>query len=405
MSLGNGNDADVKAMQAELGELRARVRTLEAEKRRPTLEGHGARVQAIAAEAAALQPLKEAAAATAPASAAALALGPSVRLEFTRDSPMFRKQCEAFENSLAGLDSLLGGLAIRLRDWSAALRASRDAARECAAWLKDRRHARALFGGNEALGDSSARCATLADALDSYALRQGRLADAFEAEVAAALDAFRAEELGDCEGFIGDVWRLGDAYEQKLCAALRLDTVDGDARAELKDARGAFERSRLALVRYLNGVDAAKCIVIGEAVAAAGEALEEDRRSGDGEAFWRLEAEASLCRQALPVAAKRRRIDGELWDRVGERLEGELRDELPGGGRSPRTSSAPTWSAALTTEVRSAASLRASRSDLAHARDEEILKQGYLHRRDDGLLGTLTRVAGMAPKRRWRRPA
>ena len=48
-------------------------------------------------------------------------------------------------------------------------------------------------------------------------------------------------------------------------------------------------------------------------------------------------------------------------------------------------------------------SLRASRSDLAHARDEEILKQGYLHRRDDGLLGTPTRVAGMAPKRRWHR--
>ena len=77
-------------------------------------------------------------------------------------------------------------------------------------------------------------------------------------------------------------------------------------------------------MRYLNGVDAAKCIIIGEAV-------EDDRRSSEGEAFWRLEAEASLCRQALPVAAKRRRIDGELWDRVGERLEGELRDELPGG--------------------------------------------------------------------------
>ena len=73
MSTSNGNDTDVKAMQAELRELRARVRTLEAEKRRPTLEGHGARVQAIAAEAAALQPLKEAAAATAPASAAVLA--------------------------------------------------------------------------------------------------------------------------------------------------------------------------------------------------------------------------------------------------------------------------------------------------------------------------------------------
>ena len=41
MSTGNGNDVDVKAMQAELRELRARVRTLEAEKRRPTLEGHG----------------------------------------------------------------------------------------------------------------------------------------------------------------------------------------------------------------------------------------------------------------------------------------------------------------------------------------------------------------------------
>ena len=63
MSTGNGNDTDVKAMQAELRDLRARVRTLEAEKRRPTLEGHGARLEAIAAEAAALQPLKEAAAA------------------------------------------------------------------------------------------------------------------------------------------------------------------------------------------------------------------------------------------------------------------------------------------------------------------------------------------------------
>ena len=271
-------------MQAELRELRARVRTLEAEKRRPTLEGHGARVQAIAAEAAALQPLKEAAAATAPASAAALALGPSVRLEYTRDSPMFRKQCEAFENSLAGLDSLLGGLAVRLRDWSAALRASRDAARDCAAWLKDRRHARALFGGNEALGDSSARCATLADALDSYAQRQGRLAEAFEAEVAAALDAFRAEELGDCEGFIGDVWRLGDAYEQKLCAALRLDTVDGDARADLKDARGAFERSRSrAQIKFCGALRAiaAESLVNCAQVAAGVSALPQRRRRGE----------------------------------------------------------------------------------------------------------------------------
>ena len=33
MSTGNGNDTDVKAMQAELRELRARVRDLEAERR------------------------------------------------------------------------------------------------------------------------------------------------------------------------------------------------------------------------------------------------------------------------------------------------------------------------------------------------------------------------------------
>ena len=398
----HGADTDVKAMQAELRDLRARVRTLEAEKRRPTLEGHGARVQAIAAEAAALQPLKEAAAATAPASAAALALGPSVRLEYSRDSPMFRRQCEGFESSLQGLDSLLGGLALRLRDWSTALQASSDGAKACAAWLKDKKHGRALFGGNEALGNSSQRCATLADALESYALKQAELADAFSNEIASSLDAFREEELGDAEGFIGDVWQLGDAYEQKLCAALCLDEkrLDGDMKTDLADARGAFERSRLALVRYLNSVDASKCIVIGEAVAAAGEAFSKERSSG-GEAAWRLDAEASLCRQALPVAARRRRIDGELWDRVGERLEGELRDELPTG--PVRTSSAPTWSAALTTEVRSAASLRASRADLAHARDEEVLKQGYLHRRDDGLLGTLTRVAGLAPKRRWHR--
>ena len=205
------DEKNVKAMQAELRDLRARVRTLEAEKRRPTLEGHGARVQAIAAEAAALQPLKETAAATAPASSAALVLGPSVRLEYSRDSPMFRRQCEGFESSLQGLDNLLGGLALRLRDWSTALQASSDGAKACVAWLKDKKHGRALFGGNEALGNSSQRCATLADALESYALKQTELADAFSNDIASSLDAFREEELGDAEGFIGDVWQLGDA--------------------------------------------------------------------------------------------------------------------------------------------------------------------------------------------------
>ena len=166
--------------------------------------------------------------------------------------------------------------------------------------------------------------------------------------------------------------------------------------------RAVAATERLALVRYLNGVDAAKCIVIGAARRRGGRG---PRGRPDGTARarpfggWRrrLVSVGRPC-QLLPNGGGLTALGSG-----GRAPRGRAaRWPLP-GGRSPRTSTAPSWSAALTTEVRSAASLRASRSDLAHARDEEILKQGYLHRRDDGLLGTLTRVAGMAPKRRWHR--
>ena len=50
----------------------------------------------------------------------------------------------------------------------------------------------------------------------------------------------------------GDVWRAGDKYEEKLCAALQLaaNNVDAKTTRRLEDCRAAFERGRFSLVRF-----------------------------------------------------------------------------------------------------------------------------------------------------------
>ncbi|KAH8072807.1 hypothetical protein JL721_3456 [Aureococcus anophagefferens] len=81
-----------------------------------------------------------------------------------------------------------------------------------------------------------------------------------------------------------------------------------------------------------------------------------------------LSGEVELTRRALSVERERHLLDEELWDKVLSR-----------------------------------SSLRVSRRDLAHARDEGVLKQGYLHRRDDGLGGALVRLGLASSKRKWHR--
>ena len=121
-----------------------------------------------------------------------------------RDSPMFRRQAEAFEASLGGLEQFLAEAATRLRSWTAAQRLADDEARKAAAWLRDRRHGRALFGGAHAsLGGAALHCRLLADALDEAADRRGALARTFDRDVAKALDAFREEQLGDVAAYRG----------------------------------------------------------------------------------------------------------------------------------------------------------------------------------------------------------
>ena len=217
MSTGNGNDTDVRAMQAELRELRARVRTLEAEKRRPTLEGHGARVQAIAAEAAALQPLKEAAAATAPASAGRACARTERAIGVHEGQSHVQKAVRGLRE-LAGRPGqparrpghppagLVGGAGAR--------RVTRRRVRGAA---KDRRHARALFGGNEARAQLGA-LRDAADALRATRQRQGRLAGC-RGRGRRGVRRVPRGGAGRLKGSSKDVWRLGDAYERKPARA------------------------------------------------------------------------------------------------------------------------------------------------------------------------------------------
>ena len=93
--------------------------------------------------------------------------------------------------------------------------------------------------------------------------------------------------------------------------------------------------------------------------------------------------------QQLDRSLKKFDQEDELWATVRSRLEAELVGALPPPGApagaqapiKPRKVAAP-WSSVITTEVLSRSSQLASPSDLAHARDEGLLKQGFLFRVD-----------------------
>ena len=382
----------------------------------PVEEDFPERLRAIADEATCVASLRDRVASGVPSSEAALALGPNVSLEYTRDSPMFRRSAVAFEQSLDGLGEMLRELSLRVRAWTKAQRDADAKGRRVAAHLRDRRHARCLFSGAHAsLGDLTAKGGCFADCVDALVRGRSDLSDRLDEQVAAGLEDFTQNELGDVASFRADVMKLGDVYEQKLCAVLQLDaeSLSEDTLARLQDARSRFERARFALVRYLNGVDAKKMLAISAALGEGAGAVKVYHDAGSKRLCGALSGEVELTRRALSVERERHLLDEELWDKVLERLEAELSGELPppgaprGARAAPadiaRLTAAPTWSAALTTEVLSKSSLRASRRDLAHARDEGVLKQGYLHRRDDGLGGALVRLGLASSKRKWHR--
>ena len=298
----------------------------------PVEEDFPERLRAIADEATCVASLRDRVASGVPSSEAALALGPNVSLEYTRDSPMFRRSAVAFEQSLDGLGEMLRELSLRVRAWTRAQRDADAKGRRVAAHLRDRRHARCLFSGAHAsLGDLTAKGGCFADCVDALVRGRSDLSDRLDEQVAAGLEDFTQNELGDVASFRADVMKLGDVYEQKLCAVLQLDaeSLSEDTLARLQDARSRFERARFALVRYLNGVDAKKMLAISAALGEGAGAVKVYHDAGSKRLCGALSGEVELTRRALSVERERHLLDEELWDKVLERLEAELSGELP----------------------------------------------------------------------------
>ena len=190
-------EAENARLRLEVSELRERMQFYEEywEKhsgdRAASLVGPDAeaRLATIGAEAETVAGLRSRIACDVPSSEAALALGPNVSLEYTRDSPMFRRSALAFEQSLDGLGSMLEELGQRVRAWTSKAREADACGRKVSEWLRDRRHARALFSGAHAsLGSLTVKSGAFADALDGTLDLRGGLCDRLDEQVADALD-------------------------------------------------------------------------------------------------------------------------------------------------------------------------------------------------------------------------
>ena len=317
---------------------------------------------------------------------------------------MDRRQIEAFQESMSSLRKLMLQTEALGVDFMTKSRLASEAAVRMAEELSKREYSRLLFTNSyPELGNLSEEILNFSEIIHQIAELSNILMTAFEDGFLKQIQVFVHEDLGDIDTFQRDTWKLGDRYEQLLGRLLDQALSDDDrAHAPVIDARLRFELSRFEIVKYLNQLDAKKKFVFMHAMNKAMKAYEAFFEKGKESVANTIRGIIERDQHNLQTAQETFHIEEKLWNQYRARLEAELLGALPPPGApamaqapiSPRPSARP-YAGILTTEVLSLSSQVASRQDLAHTRDEGVLKQGYLF--------PISSMFWAARKRKWYR--
>jgi len=331
-------------------------------------------------------------------------LGKNIALEYTRDSPMFRSHVEAFEESMGSLKEYMTRLINDTTDFIASGRQMRQAGLKMAETFCDRKHSRSLFTNSYSeLGQLTPDLLRFSEIFRQIQDSINILLCSLEQGLLQPLQIFVRDYMkDDPKKLKKKVWTMGEKYQLLLQqvldgkkvvegSELYSDYICGDKLTDLysdiMDARWNYELGRYDIVQYLNNVDGQKKIQL---VSAINSAMYAFLGYFQGGAQLMVTQEKRMAERQAKLLVARKEFDTEqqLWANVRLRLEAELAGALPPPGAppgalaplSPRGLTAcPPYLTNLATEVLTLETQRASHRDTRHARDEGVLKQGYLH--------------------------
>jgi hypothetical protein len=310
-------------------------------------------------------------------------LGDGLAIEYTRDSPLFRQQVSAFEDSFQMLPDYCKNVVTCLAEVDRGYAVLKEAHTKLASALAGREggFSRSLFtNAFPTLGDLSETLRMVADALVGINNVHEQLRENLKNDVTPLFEELSREDLSTEKALQRKMEKGFDDYEYKLgCALQSRDTkIAQEQTDDISNTRKEYELARYDLVSRLNQIDSKKKVMLTQAacnVHIAYSQMEDGVRQ-------QLQASADTINNLANTTIESGELmvrKEALWSFVRAKLSGELMGAMPPPGAPPGALSPvqprwhpgmPVYTANLSTEVMSAGSRSATFEDMRHARDD-----------------------------------
>lgn len=313
-----------------------------------------------------------------------------VAVEYTRESPLFLQQINAFEESYNQFPAYCRSVLAALQEYDCAIATMQEASTKLAEAINGRSggFGRALFtNAFPHMGDLGDTLRTTSDALGGMNSSLQNLREGLVKDVVPILEDLSKEDFTHERRLKREYEDSFYEYEALLDSALQTRARPSDeALAKITSLRSRSELQRFDLVTRINHLDCAKKLELTQSSCGLFYLLGQFAQSfgkvcADRDDFFEHRKNASLTAEKIMFN------NVTLYGGLRSRLQGELMGALPPPGAPPGALSPVQprshlgmlpFTTLLTTEVLSRGTRSASYEDVRHARDDGIYKQGYL---------------------------
>lgn len=333
-------------------------------------------------------------------------LGENIVLEYVRESPLFWQQYNAYEDTLSGLSQYTTSVKSALNEYDTALSNLQAAQSKLATKLLGREggFGRCLFTkAFPSLGDLTITLHEVCEALCLQNENIDQFRTMLKDRVESYFDKISNYDLNEIKQSKKKVEKLYESLELKVGGALVNRNPPSDlVVTEISDLRKECEMGRFDLVVRLNKQECRKKLYMTQAALELLHCIKDFHRTGIA-AIEEKEQGIKSIEEFIPDSVDMLSSHDILWERVRARLQGELIGAMAAPGSPPGALSPicprphhgiPPYSINISTEVLSNNTRVATYSDVRHARDEGVFKQGYLFAKS-GMFGK--------KKRKWHR--
>lgn len=340
-------------------------------------------------------------------------LEPSVSLEFVRDSPMFRQQLGAFQDSFQGVDIFSKTVQNALCDVNEAVLSLSKSQRVLAYALQGRDkngnrieglNSRCLFSNAlPELGDMASLLHDTSKQLQATADEQKPFEDYLNNEMNHILQELSSLDNSSNSNSGGSsnnsdvtnatsykfkkIEELCSDYENQLSNSLKSRTaLSPQLQEQLLFVRKKYELARFDLVQSLNVQDSKKKMLLAKLISGIHNSMHGYLKGSCDVLASTSETVKSMHGKMDTMKGHVQEIEG-LWMTVRARIEGELSGAMPppgapAGAMSPvqprQHNGMPTYTLPIHTEVLRKNTRLASYDERRHAQDDGVYKQGFL---------------------------